>query len=183
MDGAPHDPRFAWAEVDRPRASARARLLFPVVLTLLVQVPAAVFLAIVFRGDGALLTLALAVAGPLALLGARRFPGPTVAVVSALAAVDFAVGSGLPSPYARGDSSSGLLGISSGSSRISIAATPPLPCWSVSCRANRPPVPAQPLTRPCRTPPRAPLDRYTGPPANAPSADGYTVSLQSLTKE
>jgi signal transduction histidine kinase len=98
MPGPPLDSRLPWADFDRPRASARARLLFPVVLCLFVQVPAALFLVLVFRGDGALPTLLLAVAGPLALLGARRYPGPTVALVAALAAVDFAIGSGLPSP-------------------------------------------------------------------------------------
>ena len=98
MHGPPHESRLPWADFDRPRASPRARLLFPVVLSLLVQVPAAVFLAAMFRGDGALLTVVLAIAGPSALLGARRFPGPTVAVVAGFAAVDFAIGSGLPSP-------------------------------------------------------------------------------------
>jgi len=70
---------------------ARVRLIAPVVLCLLVQVPASVWVA-AHAGHGlhwrVLLHLALAVAGPLALLAARRFPGPMVAVVSGLALLD-----------------------------------------------------------------------------------------------
>jgi len=69
----------------------RFRLIAPVVLCLLVQVPASIWVA-AHAGHGlhwrVLLHLALAVAGPLALLAARRFPGPTVAVVSGLALLD-----------------------------------------------------------------------------------------------
>jgi signal transduction histidine kinase len=43
--------------------------------------------------------VALAVVGPLALLGSRRFPGPTVAVVSAAALADLIVGPDVGPPY------------------------------------------------------------------------------------
>ncbi|MGB4136049.1 MAG: hypothetical protein WA971_05775, partial [Microbacterium sp.] len=70
----------------------RMRLLGPVALSLLIQVPAAVWMTVHAGGHGAAwpfaLHLALVVAGPLALLGARRLPGPTVAVVAGLALLD-----------------------------------------------------------------------------------------------
>lgn len=82
FDGARDGRRF--------RASARFRLLAPVVLSLLVQVPAAIGIAI-FTHVGwtaGLLQVLLAAVGPLALLGARRWPGVTVAVVAAAALAD-----------------------------------------------------------------------------------------------
>jgi signal transduction histidine kinase len=62
------------------------RLWLPVVVSFLVQVPAAVVSAWYFpdRPNG-ILAVGLSLAGPLALIGARRFPGPVVAV-TALAA-------------------------------------------------------------------------------------------------
>jgi signal transduction histidine kinase len=75
-----------------------ARLWLPVLFSLLVQVP-----AVFFRfhpGQGVenvarttalsvlMLELAIALVGPLALIAARRFPGPVVALVAAAAAVD-----------------------------------------------------------------------------------------------
>jgi signal transduction histidine kinase len=78
-----------------------------VVIALVVQLPAA-FLAVrdfvVSAAPGAPLqlaaTVALAVVGPLALIAARRFPGPVVAVVSAAAALDLFIGAReYPVPY------------------------------------------------------------------------------------
>ena len=65
-------------------------LLAPVIISLLVQVPAAIGIAVWTHAGWAagLGQVALAVAGPLALLGSRRFPGPTVAAVAALALAD-----------------------------------------------------------------------------------------------
>lgn len=114
----PYDPgwsagRRAWPGERLPPA---ARLWLPVVISLVVQVPATVFQ--LWRGgwsavgdpfgprrfdrdlpglggpglDGAgvdgvaLVVLALAVLGPLALIGARRFPGPVVSICAAAAA-------------------------------------------------------------------------------------------------
>ncbi|MCP2031834.1 signal transduction histidine kinase [Okibacterium sp. HSC-33S16] len=67
------------------------RLWLPVILSFLVQVPPT--LVILLRTGPyspleAILAAALAVAGPLALIGARRFPGPVVAAVAAIAVAD-----------------------------------------------------------------------------------------------
>lgn len=74
-----------------PWMTRRARLVVPVVIAFLVQVPASVW-GIIRLHHGvpwqAALHVALAVAGPLVLLGARRFPGPVVALASAFAAID-----------------------------------------------------------------------------------------------
>ncbi len=69
----------------------RARLIVPVVIALIVQVPASFWSAWHLHGRAAwqsALHIAFAVAGPLVLLAARRFPGPVVAVVTALAVAD-----------------------------------------------------------------------------------------------
>src|SRR5690606_34193812 len=68
---------------------------------LLVQLPAAVF-GLRWSAAGAVaanlpheqyvLRVAIAIIGPLALLGARKYPGPVVALIAALGAVDFFVG-------------------------------------------------------------------------------------------
>jgi signal transduction histidine kinase len=80
----PLDPRRAGGP------PAAVVLLVPVVVSLLVQVPAAIGIAVWSASAplAATLQIALAVAGALALLGARRFPGPTVAAVAALALAD-----------------------------------------------------------------------------------------------
>lgn len=75
-----------------PWATRGARLIAPVVISFIVQVPASVWGALRLHhgapGGQAVLHIVLAVAGALALLGARRFPGPVVALASAFAAVD-----------------------------------------------------------------------------------------------
>lgn len=79
-----------------------ARLILPVAIALAVQVPASIWGALRFGHDSPWRTglhIALAVAGPLALLGARRFPGPAVLVVSALAAVDVLIAPTPGPPY------------------------------------------------------------------------------------
>ncbi|MGD8167591.1 sensor histidine kinase [Herbiconiux sp. P16] len=84
-DPADWEPRF--------RFSRWARLWLPVILSLLVQVPGAVFTwrirQFVEPADDEPWRFAarvgLALLGALALIGARRFPGPVVAVVSAAA--------------------------------------------------------------------------------------------------
>lgn len=89
----------AWGEQRTGhRVSRRARLLFPVVVSLVVQVPS-VFIGLRdpavaaerLGGGGLLLALLLAIAGPLSLLAARRFPGPVVAFVTLAAATDLMV--------------------------------------------------------------------------------------------
>ena len=74
------------------------RLILPIVLSLLVQVPAVFFRAPpgigvvysgVWNGPGTLAVgLALALLGPLVLLAARRFPGPVVAITAAAGGAD-----------------------------------------------------------------------------------------------
>ncbi|MBM7471966.1 sensor histidine kinase [Subtercola frigoramans] len=77
-----------------------ARLWLPVVLSFLVQVIPA--LVVTGRArlpiDIAVPIVALALVGPLALIGARRFPGPVVAIATAATAADllFTPGSGAP---------------------------------------------------------------------------------------
>ena len=78
------------------RSRASTRLWLPVIISLLVQVPGTVFKwvpgsrELVHRAEGIdlLLLLALALGGPAALVFARRFPGPVVAVVAVAASVD-----------------------------------------------------------------------------------------------
>ncbi|MFT4212761.1 MAG: sensor histidine kinase [Microbacterium sp.] len=75
----------------RRRPSARARLIAPVVISALVQVPASVWYTANparLATPIAVLHLALSVLGPLALLAGRRWPGPVVALVSAFALTD-----------------------------------------------------------------------------------------------
>ncbi len=76
-------------------------LLVPVVVSLIVQLPAAIgmsYWAALPPGRAAL-QIGLAVAGPLALLASRRLPGPTVAVVSALALAAVLTGPDAGPPY------------------------------------------------------------------------------------
>lgn len=76
-------------------------LLAPVLLSLLVQVPAAVVIALATTaGPGpAAGQITLAAIGPLALLAARRYPGITVAVVSAAALADLLLTPDVGPPY------------------------------------------------------------------------------------
>ncbi|HAM25404.1 MAG TPA: sensor histidine kinase [Microbacteriaceae bacterium] len=78
--------------------SQRAKLWIPVIVSFIVQVPAEFFRG--HSGDGPLraadwsdrnqilLGLAIAIVGPLALIGARRFPGPVVAITAAAGSAD-----------------------------------------------------------------------------------------------
>ncbi len=80
--------------------SARARLLIPVVISLLFQLPAALYWVIARHSVGlpGWASVALAIAGPLVLLGARRFPGTVVIVVTLLASADFVLADPTPGP-------------------------------------------------------------------------------------
>ena len=106
----PHwDTDAPWYDHDRAlpgsgygnRMPRTARVLFPAIFSFLVQVPATVVLARYGRDfghaghdlggelgaprPGWFLAVALALIGPIALLGARRFPGPVAAVCAAAA--------------------------------------------------------------------------------------------------
>jgi signal transduction histidine kinase len=97
-----HEP---WQDIEAWHAqrrvsggSRRLRLILPVVLSLFVQVPAVFFRirpgtgvvhTAVWTAPGVLaVSLFLALVGPLALLAARRFPGPVVAIAAAAGGVD-----------------------------------------------------------------------------------------------
>lgn len=71
------------------RIPDRAKLFVPVIVSLLVQVPASIYWLVRLGGTAAVVTLGLAVLGPLALLIVRRLPGPIVAIVSVAACADF----------------------------------------------------------------------------------------------
>ncbi|QWT23533.1 sensor histidine kinase [Subtercola sp. PAMC28395] len=77
-----------------------ARLWLPVIISFLVQVVPALVVTNRARlpPELALPIVALALVGPLALIGARRFPGPVVAIATAATAADllFTPGSGAP---------------------------------------------------------------------------------------
>lgn len=86
---------------ERFRPPEAVVLLAPVVVSLVVQVPAAIGIAVWSRAGppSALLAVALAAIGPLALLGSRRYPGPTVAVVALVALADLLLAPGAGPPY------------------------------------------------------------------------------------
>lgn len=90
-----------WDRQRRFRASTKARLLIPVVISFLVQVPAALFWAAYLRfTPQSLILLGIALVGPLVLLAARRLPGPTVVAMTVLACADFLLsGSMFGPPY------------------------------------------------------------------------------------
>ncbi|MFK4730190.1 sensor histidine kinase [Agromyces mediolanus] len=76
-------------------------LLVPVVLSLLVQLPAAIGIALwtATPPAAAALQIGLAAAGGLALLASRRWPGPTVVLVAALALAAVLTGPDVGPPY------------------------------------------------------------------------------------
>ena len=79
--------------------SARGRLLIPVVVSFLIQVPPAAFWLI--RGGftpGGFAVLALAAVGALSLVAARRFPGPVIIVLAVGASLDFVLSDTNPGP-------------------------------------------------------------------------------------
>jgi signal transduction histidine kinase len=86
---------------ERFRPPAGFVLLAPVVISFLVQVPAAIGIAF-WQHVGwpaGLLQVGLAAVGPRALLGARRYPGATVAVVAAAALADLLLTPDFGPPY------------------------------------------------------------------------------------
>jgi signal transduction histidine kinase len=82
------------------RSSAQARLWLPVLISLFVQVPAVFLkwnprdgasLGLPSSTTGLLIDLLIAIAGPAALIAARKFPGPVVSVVALAAFFDLLV--------------------------------------------------------------------------------------------
>jgi signal transduction histidine kinase len=83
------------------RAPKWFTLWVPVLVSFAIQVPAAIFMsrfANLSARDTAL-TLAIAVVGPLALIAARRFPGPVVAITAVAASLDLFVNERGGPPY------------------------------------------------------------------------------------
>lgn len=98
-----HSQGTAWAVSPAPDDRHRAALILyaPVALSLLVQVPATIAIAIWSRSPAwaGVLAAVLATASALALLAARRLPGPVVATVSALALASLFVPPGFGPPF------------------------------------------------------------------------------------
>ncbi|QIG40868.1 sensor histidine kinase [Microbacterium sp. 4R-513] len=87
-------PERAWDEFEpRFRPPPGVTLWLPVVLSFVIQVPAAIAVSAWQRVPApyGAISVALAAASALALIGARRWPGPTVALVAALTTVDLFV--------------------------------------------------------------------------------------------
>jgi signal transduction histidine kinase len=88
------------------RLPAPVRLWLPVILSFLVQVPAAVLLwrhrelPVMVESDPLKLLIGVSIAliGPIALIFARRFPGPVVAIISVAALVDLFLGDSNATP-------------------------------------------------------------------------------------
>ncbi|WBU38438.1 sensor histidine kinase [Homoserinibacter sp. YIM 151385] len=84
-------PGLGRREIAEPwQPPAAVRLWVPVAISFLVQVPHAVFVVRTEEVPGwrGAVTIALALLGPLLLIAARRLPGPVVAGVALVAAVD-----------------------------------------------------------------------------------------------
>ncbi|RKT31203.1 signal transduction histidine kinase [Microbacterium sp. AG1240] len=80
-------PSTTWDDgAPRFRPPPGVTLFVPVIVAFVLQVPATIAITAAGRswGPNAALAIALAAASALALLGARRFPGPTVVAVTAL---------------------------------------------------------------------------------------------------
>lgn len=90
---ARHDNWSSWHGGPPPpawHAPGWATLWVPVIISFLIQVPVAFGLARVYglSTTQELISVGIALLGPLALIGARRFPGPVVAITAIGAAVD-----------------------------------------------------------------------------------------------
>ena len=102
MPVPPWDGRPRWdGRPEQFRAPPQVTLWAPVVISLLVQAPAAIGIAVWHRAGltAGLWQVGLAIVGPLALLASRRYPGPTVAFVSAAALGDLLLTPDSGPPY------------------------------------------------------------------------------------
>jgi signal transduction histidine kinase len=78
-----------------------ASLWLPVILSFLVQVPIAIAFVRIFHlsQTQGLISVGIALLGPVALIGARRFPGPVVALTAIGASLDLIVNEHAGPPY------------------------------------------------------------------------------------
>ena len=78
-----------------------ATLWIPVIVSFAIQIPTAIFVARFanLSPRDTLLTMVIAAIGPLALIAARRFPGPVVAVTAVAASLDLFVNARGGPPY------------------------------------------------------------------------------------
>ena len=88
-----HDQWSAWHGGPTPpewRMPRWASLWIPVIVSFLVQVPVAIAFTRLFHltQTQGLISIGIALLGPLALIGARRFPGPVVALTAIGASLD-----------------------------------------------------------------------------------------------
>jgi signal transduction histidine kinase len=101
----PWDPELAAGRFSG-RSPRWVRLWLPVIVSFFVQVPAVL---VQWRGEHRIdpaagsgrelaVALALALVGPIALIGARRFPGPVVAVVGIAASADLLLAANIDGP-------------------------------------------------------------------------------------
>ena len=83
------------------RMPAWSRLWPPVIISFLAQVPIAIadMRFDQLRPMPAMFTIALALLGPVALIGARRFPGPVVAITAIAGSIDLLVNNHPGPPY------------------------------------------------------------------------------------
>ena len=90
-----------WGGPPAWRLPPAVTLWVPVILSFLVQVPAAIWIARTSQAEPAeaALSILLALAGPLALIGARRWPGPVVAVTALAASADLVLDEHGGPPY------------------------------------------------------------------------------------
>ena len=99
-----HEQWSAWHGGEAPpewRMPRWASLWIPVILSFMVQVPIAIAFVRIFHLSQAqgLLSVGIALLGPLALIGARRFPGPVVAVTAIGASLDLIFNDHVGPPY------------------------------------------------------------------------------------
>ena len=102
--GPGHHPIPPWWGPDGPpdwRLPKWATLWLPVIISFLLQVPVAIGVAryLHLSPRDSVLSILIAVVGPLALIAARRFPGPVVAVTAVAASLDLFVNEKGGPPY------------------------------------------------------------------------------------
>ena len=100
---AQHHPPGWWGPEGPPewRMPRWASLWLPVIMSFAVQVPSAIIVShlTALPPQQTALSILIAVVGPLALIAARRFPGPVVAITAVAASADLFVNERGGPPY------------------------------------------------------------------------------------